>query len=51
MKLADYIYEEVLGMEGQDEVMSCSELNQMSLEYAFTLASETALARLETRGR
>ena len=51
MKLADYIYEEVLGLEGKDEVMSCSELNQRSLEFAFTLASETALARLETRGR
>ena len=50
MKLADYIYEEVLGMEGKDEVLSCSEFNRRSLEYAASLASETALARMAERG-
>ena len=51
MKLADYIYEEVLGMEGKDEVLACSELNRRSLEYASSIASESALARMAERGR
>ena len=51
MKLADYIYENVLGLEGKDEVITCGELNRLTLDYALTLASTTAVDRMVTRGR
>jgi len=51
MKLADYIYENVLGLEGKDEVITCGELNRLTLDYALTLASTTAVDRMVTKGR
>ena len=51
MKLADYMYEEVLGLEGRDQVRSCAELNQRALDWALGAASPAAVERLLARGR
>ena len=50
MKLADYVYD-LLGLERKDEVMSCAELNMVSLDLAKSMASPTALERMTARGR
>ena len=50
MKLADYVYD-LLGLERKDEVMSCAELNMVSLDLAKSAASPAALERMTARGR
>jgi len=51
MKLADYIYEKVLGIEGKDNVVECGELNRQTLALAMELASDAAIDRWALRGR
>ena len=50
MKLADSIYP-LLGLPERDEMMKCAELNAKTMEYALSIASETALERMTTKGR
>jgi hypothetical protein len=50
MKLADSIYV-ALDLEPTGQLMPCSALNELSLSLALSVASPTALARMESRGR
>ena len=50
MKSADSIYLAV-GLEPTGQLVSCSALNQLSLDLAVAAASPAALARMEARGR
>jgi hypothetical protein len=50
MKSADSIYL-ALGLEPTGELVPCSALNQAALDLAMSVASPTALGRLEARGR
>lgn len=50
MMLADSIYP-LLGLPERGTILSCKELNQMSLDYALSIASPSALERMETKGR
>jgi hypothetical protein len=50
MKSADSIYVAV-GLEPTGQLLPCSALNQLSLDLALSVASPTALARMEERGR
>ena len=50
MKLADFVYD-LLGLERRGELMTCAELNSISLEVAKAAASPAALERWNARGR
>ena len=50
MKTANIVYD-FLGLDEEVEVVSCSELNRMTMDYVMTLASPAALDRMMTRGR
>ena len=50
MKTANFVYD-YIGVDDTVEVVSCSELNRMTLDYVLTLASPAALDRMMTRGR
>ncbi len=50
MKSADSIYL-ALGLEPTGELVTCSALNRAALDLALSVASPTALGRLEARGR
>merc|ERR1712106_651237 len=50
MKLADSIYT-LLGLPERGEMMTCAEINAKTMEYAISIASETALERMNLKGR
>ena len=50
MKLADSIYP-LLDLPERGEMMTCAEINAKTMEYAISIASETALERMNLKGR
>jgi len=50
MKLADSIYP-LLGLPERHDVLTCAELNMKTMDYALSLASQTALDRMNLKGR
>jgi len=50
MKLADAIYQ-LLGLPERGIILPCSEINKATYEWALSIASPTALDRLEAKGR
>ena len=50
MKLADSIYP-LLGLPERHQVVTCAQLNAKTMDYALSIASQTALQRMSLKGR
>ena len=50
MKVADSIYP-LLDLPERGVMMTCAEINAKTMEYAISIASETALERMNLKGR
>ena len=50
MKLADSIYP-LLGLPERHQLVTCTHLNAKTMDYALSIASQTALERMKLKGR
>ena len=50
MKLADSIYP-LLGLPERHQVVTCAQLNTKTMDYALSISSQTALERMNLKGR
>ena len=50
MKLADSIYP-LLGLPERHQVVTCAQINAKTMDYALSIASQTAIQRMNLKGR